>query len=68
MAPVSVLVNGSSGPRFSMKCGLRQGYPLSPFLFNLVVDDFTILINQFQEIGWLGGIPVFGLSERVPIL
>lgn len=45
VAPVSVLVNGSLGPRFHMQCGLRQGCPLSPFLFNLVGESLNILVK-----------------------
>lgn len=53
IALVSILVNGSPGPRFYMECGMRQGCPLSPLLFNLVAKAFSILVNQFQKKRWL---------------
>lgn len=51
-----------------MQCRLRQGCPLSPLLFNLVSRSFTILVNQFQEKGWLEGISIPGVDELIPIL
>ncbi|GJV94140.1 ALP1-like protein [Tanacetum coccineum] len=42
----SILINGSPTSEFSIKCGLRQGDPLSPFLFILVMEG---LHNAFEE-------------------
>lgn len=67
VAPISILVNGSPGFRFQIERGLRQGYPLSPLLFNLVFESFPIFINQFQNKGWLEGILIYGLDEKIPI-
>jgi hypothetical protein len=43
---VGVKVNDDIGHYFQTKKGLRQGDPLSPFLFNLVVDMLVILIER----------------------
>lgn len=45
----SLYVNGSPSPSFNMERGLRQCYPLSPFLFNHVAQTLPILVNQFQS-------------------
>lgn len=42
---ISVLVNGSSTDNFSTSRGLRQGDPLSPFLFLLVAEGFNALME-----------------------
>ena len=41
---VCVRLNDENGPYFSTSKGLRQGDPLSPLLFNLVVDVFTKMV------------------------
>lgn len=42
----AVLVNGCPGPWFSCKRGLRQGDPLSPYLFLLVADVLQALLKK----------------------
>jgi hypothetical protein len=42
----AVLVNGCPGPWFAVKRGLRQGDPLSPFLFLLVADVLQQMIKS----------------------
>ncbi|XP_028096961.1 uncharacterized protein LOC114296820 [Camellia sinensis] len=52
---VSVLVNGSPTAEFSPEKGLRQGDPLSPFLFNLVAEGLNMLIQRAGESGLIIG-------------
>lgn len=48
-AQVLMLVNRSTGSEFFMARGLKQGCPLSPLLYNLMVESFPIMIKQFEE-------------------
>ena len=45
-ASVSILVNGSPTNEFTLQRGLRQGDPLAPLLFNLVVEGLTGLMRE----------------------
>lgn len=54
-ARISILVNGSPTPEFSPQRGLRQGEPLSPFLFNIVAEGLNILLSRAVQIGLIKG-------------
>lgn len=47
---VSILVNGIPTRQFKMYRELRQGCSVSPFLFNLVVEDFGILMYKAVDL------------------
>lgn len=57
-ARISMLVNGSPTEEFSPQKGLRQGAPLSPFLFNLVTEGLHILLSRAQALGLVQGVKV----------
>ena len=48
---VAIKVNDDTGKYFQTKKGLRQGDPLSPILFNIVVDMLAILIERAESEG-----------------
>ncbi|GJW77897.1 putative RNA-directed DNA polymerase, eukaryota, reverse transcriptase zinc-binding domain protein [Tanacetum coccineum] len=47
----SVLVNGSPTPEFDICRGLRQGDPLSPFLFILAMEGLYMLTCKAKDMG-----------------
>jgi hypothetical protein len=49
------LVNGSPTKQFNIGRGLRQGDPLSPFLFLLAAEGFNLLMKKAVEIGKFDG-------------
>ncbi|WVZ53529.1 hypothetical protein U9M48_004457, partial [Paspalum notatum var. saurae] len=53
---VAVKVNNDVGRYFQTNKGLRQGDPLSPILFNLVVDMLAIFITRAKENGQVQGL------------
>ncbi|GJW06190.1 RNA-directed DNA polymerase, eukaryota, reverse transcriptase zinc-binding domain protein [Tanacetum coccineum] len=58
----SILVNGSPTLEFSLKRGLRQGDPLSPFLFIIVMEGFHIALKDGLTANLFQGVKI-GSSE-----
>ncbi|KAE8686635.1 hypothetical protein F3Y22_tig00111053pilonHSYRG00091 [Hibiscus syriacus] len=60
---IVVLVNGCPSDSFSIKIGLRQGYPLSLLLFNVVGEVLSGMLKKATEIGLCGGVGVGAQNE-----
>jgi hypothetical protein len=49
----SVQLNGVNGPWLKHRRGLRQGDPLSPYLFILAIDTFQHILHKATQEGLL---------------
>jgi hypothetical protein len=54
----SVLINGVPSGFFGSSRGVRQGDPLSPFLFVLVMEAFSRMLGAFNDRGLISGFSV----------
>jgi hypothetical protein len=45
-----IILNGEKLKPFPLKSGIRKGHPLSPFLFNIVLEFLARAIRQEKEI------------------
>ncbi|KAF5451861.1 hypothetical protein F2P56_026923 [Juglans regia] len=61
----AILVNGKPGNTFVPTPGLRQGDPLSPYLFLLCAEGLSTLINHAESKGELRGVSVARRGIRV---
>nr|GEZ16735.1 RNA-directed DNA polymerase, eukaryota [Tanacetum cinerariifolium] len=52
----SVLVNGSPTSKFQFHCGLKQGDPLAPYLFILVMESLHLSFARVVEAGIFKGL------------
>ena len=60
----SILINGSPSDFFQSSRGLRQGDPLSPYLFVIVMEAFSCLLRRAISGGFLSGWRARGRSEE----
>ena len=61
---IFVLINGSPTEEFKPSMGLRQGDPMAPFLFLVVVEGLAGLVRQATKQNMLTGVKV-GRKEIV---
>ncbi|GJR01442.1 RNA-directed DNA polymerase, eukaryota [Tanacetum coccineum] len=57
----SIIINGKFHRRVSIGRGLKQGDPLSPFLFLLIMESLHISFQRVVDAGMFHGIDVGGL-------
>jgi hypothetical protein len=62
-----VLLNGSPGEKIVHRRGLRQGDPLSPMLFTLVMDALCFLVKRASEEGLLQPLARRNLQHRISL-
>jgi hypothetical protein len=65
---VSVKINNITGPHFQSSKGVRQGDPLSPFLFNSAAQCLTKMVLEAQENGLLTGLAPDLVDKGVAIM
>ncbi|KAL8524197.1 hypothetical protein ACS0TY_013966 [Phlomoides rotata] len=64
-ASATVLVNGSPSGEFKLQRGLRQGDPLSHFLFLIVVEGLNILTKKAVELNLFS--PILTDAQRIEV-
>lgn len=57
-AAASILINGTPTTPFKLHRGLRQGDPLSPFLFDFVVETLSLVIQKATNMRLWKGVEV----------
>jgi len=61
----SILINGQPTEKFTPSRGIRQGDPISPYLFIICAEALSSLLSQVAISGWLPGVPT---SPKGPCL
>ena len=63
----SILINGSPAGCFWRSRGLRQGDPLSPYLFVLSIEALSLMIDKAAEGGYISGYIFKGRNDTVKL-
>jgi hypothetical protein len=66
-ATTRVLLNGCPGSRIANRRGLRQGDPLSPQIFILIMEILHLMIEKASVVGLLTPLAASGLRHRTSI-
>uniref|UniRef100_A0A8R7TQQ8 Reverse transcriptase domain-containing protein n=1 Tax=Triticum urartu TaxID=4572 RepID=A0A8R7TQQ8_TRIUA len=59
-----IKVNGALSKQFSPSCGLRQGNPISPYLF-LFAEGLSALLHDAQRRGLISGVKICSNAPAV---
>ncbi|GJS42587.1 RNA-directed DNA polymerase, eukaryota [Tanacetum coccineum] len=62
-AMASILINGSPSSEFPFFCGLKQGDPLAPYLFILIMESLHISFSRVVSDGFFKGIDIQGSTS-----
>ena len=54
----SVLVNGTPMEKFKPNCGIRQGDPLSPYIFIICTNILSCMLQKLEDSGALKGVAI----------
>ncbi|GJY74776.1 RNA-directed DNA polymerase, eukaryota [Tanacetum coccineum] len=54
----SILINGSPTSEFQFHCGLKQGDPLAPYLFILIMESLHLSFSRVVDAGIFKGIKI----------
>ncbi|XP_050207305.1 uncharacterized protein LOC126656744 [Mercurialis annua] len=67
-ASTSVLVNGSPVDPFKLERGVRQGDPISPYLFVIAVEGLRCLLRKAELMGFFSGYAFDPNSDTLSLL
>jgi hypothetical protein len=65
---IGIKVNDQVDQNFQTRKGIRQGDPLSPILFNIVVDMLAVLVNRAKNEGQISGVIQNIIDDGLSIL
>ncbi|XP_050211755.1 uncharacterized protein LOC126661917 [Mercurialis annua] len=67
-ATTSVLVNGSPSDQIKLKRGVRQGDPISPYLFLIAVEGLKRILDRSGELGFTNGFRFSAEHDPISLL